>query len=192
MSYKCQIQFTNNDEELLELIRNQDEHTFDWLYKKYWNPLIHYARHYLIDEDTCEEIVQTLFVHLHSKHTSLKISSSVSSYLYASLRNRISNYLRNQAVYKKHVMLAISTDPKTQNNVEQFMNMIELQKEITLSLKQMPVKYSEVYKLHIQNHFTIKKIALILNRPVDTVEKQLRKAKALLRNNLKDSLKIDR
>ncbi|MCU7552297.1 sigma-70 family RNA polymerase sigma factor [Chitinophagaceae bacterium LB-8] len=192
MLQKCLLHGTINDEDLLEMIGNHDDQAFNLLYKKYWHPLIHYARRYLKDEDTCEEIVQGLFVHLHNRLTSLKINSSVASYLYTALRNRISNYLRNQAVYKRHVMLAINEDPKKQNDVEQFINMIELQKEITLSLKQMPLKYSEVYVLHNQNYFTIKKIASILNRPVNTVEKQLRKAKALLRNNLKETLQIDR
>jgi RNA polymerase sigma-70 factor (ECF subfamily) len=90
-------------------------------------------------------------------------------------------------VYRKHVLLAVSEGPKNLNDVEQFINMLELQKEIAQSLEQMPLKYREVYVLHKQNHFTIKKTALILKRPVDTVEKQLRRATALLRVHLKES-----
>jgi len=50
----------------------------------------------------------------------------------------------------------------------------------------MPVKYSEVYILHDENSYTLKKIAEILNRPVDTIEKQLRKARGLLRRDLRE------
>jgi RNA polymerase sigma-70 factor (ECF subfamily) len=88
------------------------------------------------------------------------------------------------------MLLAVSEGPSTQNDVEQFINLVDLQNEIAHSLEQMPLKYREVYVLHKQNHFTIKKIALILKRPSDTVEKQLRRAKALLRVHLKDNMLI--
>jgi RNA polymerase sigma-70 factor (ECF subfamily) len=181
---------TYSDVDLLEMIKKKEGHTFDLLYKKYWNSLLHYAAQYLEDEDSCKEIVQDLFVHLHSRQALLKIRSSISSYLYTALRNRIANYVRNRTVYKKHMLLAVSEGPSTQNDVEQFINLVDLQNEIAHSLEQMPLKYREVYVLHKQNHFTIKKIALILKRPSDTVEKQLRRAKALLRVHLKDIMLI--
>jgi RNA polymerase sigma-70 factor (ECF subfamily) len=67
------------------------------------------------------------------------------------------------------------------------MNLKQLQKEISSSLNRMPEKYKEVYLLHDESQFTIKKISKILNRPVDTVEKQFRKATELLRNHLRES-----
>lgn len=186
----CHTQSTGSDVDLLELIWNRDEHAFNLLYKKFWRPLLHFAGRYLDDEDTCAEIVQDLFVHLHSKHSNWKVRTSVSSYLYMALRNRILNYLRNQAVYKKHVLRSSKGKARTLNNVEQCINLAELQKEISLALKRMPVKYREVYLLQHQHHFTTKKIALFLNRPIDTVEKQLQKATALLRGHLKESIMV--
>jgi RNA polymerase sigma factor (sigma-70 family) len=183
----CSKQSAGKDVELLQLIWNKDDLAFDLLYKKFWRPLLRFAAHYLDDEDTCAELVQDLFVHLHSKHATLKVRSSVSSYLHTALRNRIINYVRNRAVYKKHILRSIKGSARTLNNVEQFMNLAELQKEITLALKKMPAKYSEVYLLQNQHHFNTKKIALHLNRSVDTVEKQLHKATALLRDHLKES-----
>lgn len=180
-----------NDGILLEMISNKDDQAFNLLYKKYWDPLLNFATHYLEDGDTCEEVVQDLFVHLHSRHSPLKIRTSVSSYLYTALRNRILNHERNRAVYKKHISNAGKGSVDSNNNVEQFINLTELRKGIDRSLKRMPVKYREVYVLHDQHQYTIKKIAIILNRPVDTVEKQLRKAFALLRGDLKNII-LDR
>lgn len=177
-----------NEGELLEMISNKDDQAFDLLYKKYWDRLLNFATHYLNDEDSCEEVVQDLFVHLHSRHSPLKIRTSVSSYLYTALRNRILNHERNKAVYKKHIAIAGKGGVESNNNVEQFINFSELRKGIDQSLRKMPVKYREVYLLHDQHHYTIKKIASILNRPVDTVEKQLRKAFSLLRGDLKNKV----
>src|ERR1700741_5183213 len=174
--------------DLLEMISNKDSQAFNLLYKRYWDPLLNFATHFIKDEDTCEEGVQDLFVHLHCRHSPLKIRTSVSSYLYTALRNRIFNHERNQAVYKRHISIAGKVDKESFNNVEQFINYTELKKKIDRSLRKMPVKYREVYVLHDQHHYTIKKIASLLNRPVDTVEKQLRKAIALLRVDLKNNI----
>jgi RNA polymerase sigma factor (sigma-70 family) len=175
------------DPDILQMIGQNDEEAFKILYKKYWRLLVKYAATYINDEYICKEIVQELFVHLHSSSARLKIYSSFSSYLFVSLRNKVFNYLRNQSVYKKHLKKAGHNGMGACNDVEQSMDLIELQKGIRFSLKRMPVKYSEVYILHDENSYTLKKISEILDRPVDTIEKQLRKARCLLRNDLRES-----
>ena len=177
---------SGNDSELLELIRNNDDRAFTLLYNKYRNPLLNFAAHYLKDRDSCEEVLQQLFVQLHVRRISIKISSSVSSYLFTAMRNKIFNYLRNKSVYRKHVNHAARINPVIQNDVDQFINMRQLEEEIIFSLDHMPPRCKEVYLLHGQDHMSIKKISELLNRPVDTVEKQFRKATALLRNYLKE------
>ena len=178
------FEYIPSDTELLNRGENQEVFALEELYKIYWNPLLQFASKFLNDHDSCKEIVQGLFVHLHTRHQSLKITTAVRPYLYTSLRNRIFNYVRNRSLYKRHIILASSRAEYVSNDVEQFMDVVELNKKIADCLREMPVKYKEVYLLHCQGHFTVKKIAFILNRPVDTVEKQLRKAKAILRNYL--------
>lgn len=184
MKYNCNVEYQYSDVELLEMIMTQDANAFEELYKRFWKPLLHFALQYIEDYDSCKEIVQGLFVHLLIRRESLKITSAIRPYLYASLKNRISNYVRNRTVYKRHIILASNRFVYVNNDVEQFIDYIELNKNIANCLSEMPVKYREVYLLHYQGHYTIKKVAFILKRPVDTVEKQLRKAKAILRNHL--------
>jgi len=173
------------DPEILDMIGQNDEEAFRILYKKYWRLLLKYASTYIDDEYVCKEIVQELFVHLHSSSPRLRIYSSFSSYLFASIRNKIFNYLRNQSVYNRHVKKAGNNRMQSCNDVEQMIDLGELQRGIRFSLKRMPLKYSEVYILHDENSYTLKKISEILDRPVDTIEKQLRKARCLLRNDLR-------
>ena len=175
-----------NDNNLLSLIRKNDNDAFRLLYKRYWGPLINFAAHYLDDKDSCKEIVQELFVQMHVQQVPLRIKSSLSSYLFTALRNKIFNYLRNRAVYKKHVCIAARAAVVNQNNVEQFVNMKQLQEKIALFLGNIPGKYREVYMLHDQDSLTIRKISELLKRPVNTVEKQFRKATTLLREHLRD------
>jgi len=162
----------------------QNDDTFEILYKQYWSLLINFAGQYIDDRQTCEEIVQDLFVQLYVRGISVKIKHTLTSYLFVALRNRIFNYFRNRAVYKKHLTIASKKRMTAQNNVEQSIYLKELQKSIYTSLQHMPARCSEVYLLK-QEQMTVKQISKALNRPTDTVEKQLRKAKKMLMEHLK-------
>jgi RNA polymerase sigma factor (sigma-70 family) len=162
----------------------QSNDEFEALYKQYWSTLLSFAGQYIEDRQTCEEIVQDLFVQLYVRGFTVKIKHTLTSYLFVALRNRIFNYFRNRAVYRKHVTIAAKKRTSQQNNVEQSIYLKELQRSIFTSLKQMPVRCSEVYMLK-QEQLTVKQISKALNRPTDTVEKQLRKAKKMLIEHLK-------
>ncbi len=172
------------EEDIINLIRQNDSLAFDLLYKKYWNRLLHFAFRYVKDGYVCQEIVQELFVQLHTSGARLQINSSLSAYLFVAIRNRIYNYLRNQALYNKHITLASKRIMVSHNNVEQAINFMDVQNKINDTLCRMPEKYRTVYLLHDKSHFTVKKISEVLNRPVNTVEKQLRKAMYILRDKL--------
>jgi RNA polymerase sigma-70 factor (ECF subfamily) len=177
-----------DDKDLVHRLSHNDDAVFDVIYRKYWPVLTHVAFTYVQDRDTCNEIVQELFITLYKKRTRLNIKVSLYSYLYVSLRNRIRNHIRHQTVYNKHINVVKRSSPDiTVNNVEQFMRLSELEKEIEVCLNGMPEKCKEVYLLYQKNQCTMKGIATILQRPVDTVEKQLRRAVLLLRSHLSAS-----
>ncbi|MFL5739800.1 MAG: sigma-70 family RNA polymerase sigma factor [Flavisolibacter sp.] len=162
---------------------DQDREAFESLYKNYWDLLVDFAGRYLEDRQTCEEIVQDLFVQLYVRGLTVQIKHTLASYLFVALRNRIFNYFRNKAVYKKHITIAGKRRMVQQNNVEQSIYLKELEKSVFASLQDMPERYREVYLLK-QEQLTIKQISMALSRPLDTVEKQLRKAKKLLIEHL--------
>ena len=166
------------------LPQEQNSYAFEDLYRNYWEPLLNFASRYVDDKETCEEIVQEFFVQLYVRGLNIKIKHTLSSYLCVALRNRIFNHFRNTAVYKKHVTNASKKFSTYQNNIEQSIYLKELEQSIHTSLQRMPTPCREVYVLR-QDQLTVKQISQVLNRPLDTVEKQLRKAKRLLTEHLK-------
>jgi RNA polymerase sigma factor (sigma-70 family) len=163
-----------------------DEAVFDVLYKKYWESLLNFAKKYINDRQTCKEVVQELFITLHVKRDQLTINLSLSSYLYRSLRNRIINHLRNESVYKRHVAMAVKKYSiiSVGNDVEHWMDMLDLEQQIGCCLNTMPDKYREVYVLTMQKANTVKTTANMLKRSVPTVERQLRVALRLMQEYL--------
>jgi RNA polymerase sigma factor (sigma-70 family) len=169
------------------LTHRSPQQVFTWLYDKYWDSLLKYANGYIADRDTCEDIIQKLFIHLFVSSSKLNVNSSISSYLFVALRNRIYNYLRDQAVYKKHTMLAGTANQGWHNNVDQSIRLRDLENAIGQFVNHLPGKYREVYLLHERYHYPVKEISVLLQRPRNTVEKQLRKAMHLLRDHLSNN-----
>lgn len=174
------------DRHLLELINQKDESVFTILYEQFWSPLLSFAGNYISDTDTCKEVVQELFITLHTKRLQLNVSSSVSSYLYSSLKNKILNHLRDESVYNKHLKGAARTSwaSVNGNDIDQLIDLQELNRSINECLLLMPEKYRQVYTLHKQYGYTLKKTSHLLKRPVDTVEKQYRRIIHLIREHL--------
>ena len=173
-----------DDRELLTRLQQDDEYVFTLLYERYWSVLMQLAAPFVEDQDTCKEIVQQLFVTLYRKRSQLEIKISLFAYLYVSLRNRIRNHVRHRSIYNRHLRAAKRSHVTGANDVEQFVNRSELEREISVCLQAMPPKCREVYLLYNQGRWPLKQVAAFLNRPVDTVEKQFRKAMLLLRDHL--------
>lgn len=171
---------------MVNLMRQKDDKIFSILYDNYWSSLMNFAENYIKDQDTCKEIVQELIIALYLKRSQLNINTSLSSYLYSSLRNKILNHLRDEYTYNRHIKRASRMKGMDygENQVEEFINVMELRKKIDGCLDRMPVKCREVYVLHKQHQYTLKKTSEILSRPVDTVEKHFRKAIHILRDQL--------
>lgn len=164
----------------------EDERTIEILYTKYWDPLLNFAGKYISDKDTCKEIVQELFITLHLKRRQLTIKVSLASYLYGSIRNKIMNHLRKESIYKKHMaVMGKSINESTPiNDIDQLMDVTDLEKEIFCCLNLMPARYREVYVLIKLQACSLKKASEMVNRPVQTVQRQLRKAVRLLQAHL--------
>lgn len=180
--------FIISDEQIVDGINRKDKDVFNLLYKKYWSYLLQVSSLYIDDINTREELVQELFVHLYTTPLYLQINRSLASYLMISLRNKILNHLRKQAIYQKHLVLAWHDTGDRYIDFKEQLETIDLQKRINSCVEQLPDKYKEVYILRKHQEFTLKRISETLKRPVDTVDKQLRKAIFLLRERLQGSI----
>jgi RNA polymerase sigma factor (sigma-70 family) len=178
------------DEFLLEMIKEDKEWAFTILYKKYWTGLVQYTCHHLDDRSLSEEVVQEFFIKLYQRDSPPQIKQSLAAYLYTSIHNRIINHLRSQANYQRHTLTAASAGGSANNNVEQFIDLMDARKGVERRLLHMNPKYREVYLMSKEQGYSIRQIAEALDRPSSTVEKQLCKALILLRKSLKKGASV--
>ena len=84
--------------EQIVIFNERDTLAFKEVYERYWLLLFHHARRMLKDNDQAEDVVQDIFFILLNKPESLKLESSLSSYLYQTVRNKILNLIRHEKV----------------------------------------------------------------------------------------------
>jgi DNA-directed RNA polymerase specialized sigma subunit, sigma24 homolog len=100
----------NSQSDLLKGIQEKKEKAFEELYRLYYADLTVFAQTYVYQLDIAEDIVQESYYQLWESASSQRITKSLKSYLYSTIRNKCLNYLRHLQVedkYRKKEMDAI-------------------------------------------------------------------------------------
>lgn len=175
----------NDDSMLLDLIRQGNELAFQKIYDSYWERLFAYTYNRLHIRETSEEVVQDVFYSLWTKRESIRITSSLSAYLYGATRHRLLNELRSEKVrkvYAEHYASFIK-DLYDDSNVE-YQNLKDLQHSLETQISKLPRQCQEVFRLSRQEHISNRGIAERLNISTKTVENYLTQALKYLRTSL--------
>lgn len=173
------------DEILLDLIRQEnDRAAFAELYKRYFGLLYTFVHRKLKDPADAEDIIQEVFTSLWDKRGKLSISGRVAPYLYASIRNRMLDFIGRKGVEGRYlaslngVAQAGVVDSDHRARERQLSYIIE--KEID----NLPPKMREVFLLSRRDHMSYKEIAEKLNISEQSVRSHVKNALRLLRTRL--------
>lgn len=175
---------TFSDQDLLLLTREGNERAFGEIYRRYKGVLFLHAMRMLNDREVAKDLVQELFVTLWHRRDDLAIHSSLSSYLYSSVRNRVLDQFartKNQNDYLQSLTSLFEegecvTDHPTREN--QLAELID--REVTL----LPLKMQKVFELSRKGNLSYREIADRLNISDKTVKKQVSNALTILRKRL--------
>ena len=159
---------TRTDKELIIQIKKENEQAFDILFRKYYAPLARFAKMFTKDEENADEVVQAFFVKLWEQKVKLKITSSVKSYLYTSVRNASLNFLKKEKtrnLYEEKVETETSEISEAENN-----NFIEIYET---AVNKLPERTKEVFILSKNEGLSYAEIAEYLQITAKTVENNM-------------------
>lgn len=139
---------------------------------------------YVGDLDEAKGLVHEVFVSVWEKFDSLSPDLNFNSYLYTAVRNRSLNYIRDR---KKIVMLENVAEHEM-SDTSDTMVAAELETEIEIAIQSLPEKCREVFEMNRREGLKYAQIAEKLGISVKTVEAQMSKALAVLREHLKEFL----
>jgi RNA polymerase sigma-70 factor (ECF subfamily) len=178
------------EQHVLTALQEGNETAFEMLFRTYYSSLCRYACSFLHDKAEAEEVVQSAFITVWDKRSSLTIQISMKSYLYRMVRNGCLNVVKHEHVKKQHANHALLGGEPVHDSVAQSVVASELEEKIVVAMKALPEQCRIVFQLSRFEELKYAEIADQLQISVKTVENQMGKALKIMRVQLKEYLPL--
>lgn len=173
---------------MYEALKQGQETAFEMIFKTYYQPLCRYAWSFLSDKAEAEEVVQSAFITVWEKRTSIDVQTSFKSYLYRMIRNACLNVIKHSKVKQQHAAHALAGGEPMYEPVTDAVHSSELEQRISDAIKTLPEQCRLVFQLSRFEELKYQEIADQLNISVKTVENHMGKALKMMRLQLRDYL----
>lgn len=165
------------------------EHTFEEVFKQYFNPLVNFVNSHINNWEDSREIVQNTFMKIWEVRERLDIDSSLKAYLYQATKNGMIDFIRiskrNMGV-KDEITKTIS---EMDNSVE-ILDSYVIRQELKKALNQLKPKNKEIFVLNKLEGLTHKEIAEHLQISIRAVEDNVKRATVLLKDIMEKNERI--
>jgi RNA polymerase sigma-70 factor, ECF subfamily len=178
------------DNQLFETLKAGDITAFEMLFRTYYQPLCNYAYTFVQDHDEAEEIVQSTFMQVWEKKSTLEIRAGVKPYLYAMVRNACLNVIKHEKVKQQHAAVELAVGERSVESVTRSVMASELEAKIYNAMEALPEQCRLVFKLSRFEELKYSEIAEQLSISIKTVENHMGKALKIMREQLKDYLPL--
>ena len=173
-----------HDNQLLLLLKSDDEAAFTEIYHRYWQKLFIVAMHRLANAEEAREIVQDIFCNLWKRRQSLQLDHSLNTYLSTAVKyeviNRLARHHRQQRLHNQLSKEWLEASKDTENQLQ----FNELQDQLAALVRTLPEKCRIIFQLSREKGYSQKKIASELGIAEKTVEAHLANALRKLRVGL--------
>jgi len=173
-----------SDEELLKEYQAGNRQAFELIYNRYKGVLYIHAYKMLRDEDEAKDVVQELFIKLYSKANVICLRTTLSAYLYASIRNRILDIIAHKRIKTDYLASLEDFVQQGVYTTDQLMREKELAFQIEREVSLLPEKMRQIFEMSRNANLSHKEIAEKLDISDKTVKKQISNALKLIRVKL--------
>lgn len=180
---------TEHAEQLWQLSLN-DEVSFKKMFEYYYANLCIYAKRYISDLSTREDLVQDMFCNLWINRDKIDYLMPVSNYLMISVRNQCLNHIRKNSKQEFDYEIQIEKLPLYAEVDSHLYLLQELEDIYNKTLASLPEEYRIAFVMSRMEDRPTAEIAETLGVSVRTVERYRNKAIELLRTELKDYLPL--
>jgi RNA polymerase sigma-70 factor, ECF subfamily len=186
----------DQEEYIIAQLKDGNESAYRYLFDKYYVKLCRVAKLYTGDNYTSENIVGDLIFYLWENHDRITVHTSLSSYLFTSIRNRCLNYLQQSSiVHESHFSATfpeLIENVPVENDASPLGVIIEKELELKIndSIEHLPEECRNVFKLSRYENLSYDEIAGRLGISVNTVRYHIKNALSTLRTNLREYLTL--
>lgn len=165
-----------SDSDLADLLKSGDKLAFTEIYERYWGVLLRHARRMLHDDEETKDVLQEVFITLWNKAPELELNTSLSSYLYALVRNRILNLIARDKVKASYLASLEDFIDHGEATADYAIRTNQLAAQIEEELALLPPKMRAVFELSRKHNLSYHQISEKLSISDNTVKKQISKA----------------
>lgn len=191
------VDFTD-EKVVLQEIKNGNNQAFEFLFKSYYPRLRGYAIRFVNDEEAVRDIIQESFLKFWEKRFLIE-AVSISSLLFAMVRNACLNYLKHlQVVEQCNIGSLDSIEGKEElyyidfkQTPECTLLYKELQEQVDAVIHTLPDRCREVFMMSRFDKMKNREIAETLQISTTAVEKHLSKAMGQFYRYFKDKYPVD-
>jgi RNA polymerase sigma factor (sigma-70 family) len=176
-----------------------DQYAFENLVKRYSTPLFNFIYRFLGDYDQACDVLQHVFIQLHTSLPTLRTDKPLKAWLFQVARNRCLDELRRkhavnfselEAVNDDDEMSVLAAIPDSSPLPEELAERNDLQRQLQKAIATLPVKFRSVVVLRYASQLSFSEIGQALNMPEATAKTYFQRAKPLLRNALSQQMEL--
>lgn len=174
-----------DDAILLKLLKAGDGAALEEIYVRYSEPVFLAALKKVRSKAIAEELVQNLFISLWVKRETVQIQQ-LQSYLQSAIRYQVIDYIRSKIIRERYYQQAKDQMNVQENLSESRLLLHELSIAIDNTIKKLPQKTQEIFRLSRYEKRSIKEIAQYMNLSEKAVEYHVTQSLKFMRLHLKD------
>lgn len=183
----CYIEYQMPEEkEILKRFKKGDPEAFDQIFEKYYRKVYAFSLSNFRNKEDAEEAVQDVFYNLWKDKAKLKELHDLEAWIFSICLNIIRKHFRKLAIEKKHLKSFtenyLDSDYSTDSEVE-YQDLVEKTDQI---IQKLPPRQKTIFQLSRLESMSNLEISTKLNISVRTVDNQLSRAKAFIKEGLLD------
>jgi len=180
-----------NDNELINQVLNGNQNAFTFLVNRYQRLVVHITGRMVQRQEELEDVSQEVFIKVYQNLKYYRNECKLSTWIATIAYNTGINYLRKhkkwEAVLPDDAAILKSLTGGRSENYET----IDLHRYVREKIELLPVHYRTVLTLFHLEEFSYQEIEQITGLPEGTIKSYLFRAKALLREKLKEVVNDD-
>ncbi|GGJ93168.1 RNA polymerase sigma-70 factor [Parabacteroides faecis] len=170
---------------VMSALRQDSKEAFSLLFQTYYTDLVLFCGNFVKDKDSCEDIVQSIFLKLWNDRKNIQIEISLKSYLLKAVRNSCLDEFRHIEIVRQYET-EYGSSVLDNYDTENYILYSDLYAHLSRALEKIPDLYKEAFVLNRFEGLKYREIAEKLNVSERTVEVRVSKTLDLLRKQLKD------
>ena len=178
----------NDDIPLLEALKSGKAAAFSQCYNEYRVRLTVYAMSILGSESDAQDLVQDFFAEFYERGLYKNITTSLKPFLYASIKNRCLNKIRNDA--NRQRILKVIAPSEESISFDSDIDIRRLQAEISSTISSIAPLSSKVFELAYFRDMNRNEIAEAMGISPNTVKNQLWRALKIVKAKFVGRIKL--